>query len=371
MSKIARVSALMAIFIGFNSLPRVSVAQDSSGSGFAVAEATIYGDNASANGGNWSDICIGNQGGTSTTRRGLIEYSLPEIPQGATVTRVSLDIRQSRVRKEGRKEATLEVFRVNSSWSEGSGADPEKNAACGGGSTPSGVNWNNQPDAQASPSATASLPSTDNFNVQMDTADGSLNSGLLADVQAWVDGEANNGWLFAVREETVADNARLMRPGGLTVEWTLDEEPTFQINAGLNDVWFDHATDVQGFSFVVFPEVELFFLTYFTFDTERPAAEVEADLGEPGHRWLTALGEWDGNIVTLNVELTSGGIFNDPEAEIVQEADYGSMVIEFTDCENATLDYDLPSIGESGTIELVRIVNDNVPLCEALAEPTE
>ena len=121
---------------------------------------------------------------------------------------------------------------------------------------------------------------------------------------------------------------------------------------------------------MVFPEVELFFLTYFTFDTERPAAEVEADLGEPGHRWLTALGEWDGNIVTLNVELTSGGIFNDPEAEIEQK-DYGSIVIEFTDCENATLDYDLPSIGESGTIELVRIVNDNVPLCEALAEPTE
>ena len=351
--------------------PQLLVAQDASGSGFVVAEATIYDENVTANGGNWNDICIGNNSGASATRRGLVEYSLPEIPDGASVTRVRLSITQSRVRKTGRKEATMEVFRVNAPWTEGDGAASDKNAACGGGSSTSGVNWNNQPGAQTTPSATAPLPTSDNFNVQLDTADGSLSEGLLTDVQAWVDGTDNHGWLFAVREETTADNARLMKPGALVIEWTADEEPTFQINAGLNDVWFDPETAGQGFSFVVFPDAELFFLTYFTFDTERPAPEVQANLGEPGHRWLTALGEWEGNVVNLNVELTSGGVFNNPEVEISQEADYGSMTIEFHDCENATLDFDLPDAGESGTIELVRIVNDNVALCEVLAEPTE
>ena len=140
----------------------------------------------------------------------------------------------------------------------------------------------------------------------------------------------------------------------------------FKINAGLNDAWFNAATAGQGFFFVVFPDAELFFLSWFTFDVERPDETIEAILGEPGHRWVTAFGSWVGNIVTLDVELTSGGIFDSAEPAVDQESNYGTITIEFHDCNNATLTYDFPALGLSGTIELTRLTEDNVALCEAL-----
>ncbi|MDX1555108.1 MAG: hypothetical protein R3212_03685, partial [Xanthomonadales bacterium] len=64
----------------------------------------------------------------------------------------------------------------------------------------------------------------------------------------------------------------------------------FQINAGLNDAWFNALTPGQGFFITVFPDIEMMFLAWFTYDTERPDPSVMADVGEPGHRWLTAFG---------------------------------------------------------------------------------
>ena len=140
----------------------------------------------------------------------------------------------------------------------------------------------------------------------------------------------------------------------------------FFINAGLNDAWFNLATAGQGFFFVVFPDIELFFLSWFTYDVERPDESIEAILGEPGHRWVTAFGAWEGDTVTLDVELTSGGIFDSAEPMVEQESNYGTITIVFHDCNNATLTYDFPTLGLSGTIELTRVTDDNVALCEKL-----
>jgi len=64
----------------------------------------------------------------------------------------------------------------------------------------------------------------------------------------------------------------------------------FQINPGLNDAWYNPATDGQGFLVTVFPDIQEMFVAWFTFDTERPPEDVTAQLGDPGHRWLTAQG---------------------------------------------------------------------------------
>jgi hypothetical protein len=58
------------------------------------------------------------------------------------------------------------------------------------------------------------------------------------------------------------------------------------INAGLNDAWFNLDTDGQGLLIVVFPEIEQVFIAWFTYDTERPPADVVAFLQEPGHGHL-------------------------------------------------------------------------------------
>ena len=144
----------------------------------------------------------------------------------------------------------------------------------------------------------------------------------------------------------------------------------FQINPGLNDAWFNLTTSGQGFLITVFPDIKQMFLAWFTFDTERPADDVTAMLGEPGHRWLTAQGPYDGDTANLTIFVTEGGIFD--AAEPVASADLagdGTLTIEFADCSNGLVKYQITSLGISGEIPIQRISPDNVPLCEALNNP--
>lgn len=141
----------------------------------------------------------------------------------------------------------------------------------------------------------------------------------------------------------------------------------FQINSGLNDVWFNPATNGQGFLIAVFPDIQQFFMAWFTFDSERPADGVSAILGEPGHRWLTALGPYSGDTASLTISLTQGGVFDaaDPPAVIDPEP-YGTMTFEFAGCNEGLVTYSIPSLNLTGEIPIQRIVLDNVALCETL-----
>jgi len=146
-------------------------------------------------------------------------------------------------------------------------------------------------------------------------------------------------------------------------------EPSFSINAGLNDAWFNQATLGQGFFITVFEDIGMMFVAWFTFETARPDGSVTAVLGEPGHRWLTAIGPYDGDTATLEIEVTSGGVFNAAMPMTSQVTD-GTLEIAFADCENALLSYNLGSLALQGEIPLERIALDNVPACEEQAAQT-
>jgi hypothetical protein len=135
----------------------------------------------------------------------------------------------------------------------------------------------------------------------------------------------------------------------------------------MNDAWFNPDTSGQGVLITVLPSYELVFLAMFTFDTAHPPAEAGAVIGTPGHRWLTALGSFEGPVATLDVELTGGGTLGPGSPPVEQSID-GTMILEFNDCANAVLTYDLPATGVFGSIPLVRAAPDNVVLCEALSE---
>jgi len=141
-------------------------------------------------------------------------------------------------------------------------------------------------------------------------------------------------------------------------------EPGFEINAGLNDSWFNPSTPGQGFFITVFPDIRQVFLAWFTYDSERPPANVEAILGEPGHRWLTAFGAYDGATATLEIELTRGGVFDMAEPVPVQEPD-GTILLRFAGCNSGSVAYDITSTGVQGMIPIERIALDNVAACEA------
>ena len=161
----------------------------------------------------------------------------------------------------------------------------------------------------------------------------------------------------------------LQTPNAVVIREMITED-SFQINPGLNDAWFDPATAGQGFLITVFPDIKQMFLAWFTYDTERPPEDVTAFLGEPGHRWLTAQGSYNGDTAKLTIFMTEGGVFD--SAEPVASADpagYGELTLEFADCTAGLVEYEITSLGITGKIPIQRITLDNVPYCEALGSP--
>jgi len=170
-----------------------------------------------------------------------------------------------------------------------------------------------------------------------------------------------------------ATTYELATTGNFVVSLSISATPCtdcpFLINAGLNDAWYNPATDGQGFAIIVFPELKLIWVAWFTFDTERPPGDVTALLGEPGHRWLTAEGHYNGDTAQLTIFVTKGGVFDaaQPAASTDLDGD-GTMTIEFSDCAEGLVTYTITSLGISGEIPIQRLSQDNVPLCEMLWE---
>jgi hypothetical protein len=145
-------------------------------------------------------------------------------------------------------------------------------------------------------------------------------------------------------------------------------QPVHELNPGFSDTWFNPATPGQGFLISVLPNQQRLFLAWFTYDIERPPEDTPALLGEPGHRWLTAQGGYEATTANLTIFVTEGGIFDsiDPAASTDPAGD-GSITIEFLDCSEGLLTYEIDSLGIQGEIPIQRVVPDNIALCETLA----
>jgi plastocyanin len=141
--------------------------------------------------------------------------------------------------------------------------------------------------------------------------------------------------------------------------------PAFLINRALGDAWFNPATGGQGFFIIVWEDIQTVFLSWFTYDTERPPEDVEAHLGEPGHRWLTAQGPYQDDMAVLDVNLTAGGVFDSSNPAPDPAVPVGTITIVWTGCNAGTLSYELPGLGLAGDIPIQRIVPDNIAACEA------
>jgi hypothetical protein len=150
----------------------------------------------------------------------------------------------------------------------------------------------------------------------------------------------------------------------------LAKGPLPEINAGLNDAWFNPDTDGQGFFFIVFPEIRQMFMAWFTYDTERPPVNVMAILGEPGHRWLTAQGGYEENVALLDIFVTAGGVFDSAQPAPITQQD-GEIMVEFDTCNSGVVTYDIPSINGQGVIPIERVVLDNVSTCYLLGKQAE
>jgi plastocyanin len=140
----------------------------------------------------------------------------------------------------------------------------------------------------------------------------------------------------------------------------------FLINAGLNDVWATPGKNGAGILFATFPDINVMFSAWFTYDSVPPPNGATAVLGEPDQRWLTMQGNFSGDTATLQIFESSGGVFDSANPQPGAAVAIGTMTIVFHDCGSATASYSIPGLGLMNTIPLVRIVADNIALCEEI-----
>ncbi len=170
------------------------------------------------------------------------------------------------------------------------------------------------------------------------------------------------GQIAVTRENHVL--ASRYRSNGLNLYDIPEPEP---LNPGFNDAWFNPDTAGQGFFLNVFPDDGNLFLAWFTYDTQRPDGGVEATLGDPGHRWLTAFGPLRDNRAELTVSTTAGGLFDSTTPVPASDAS-GRLQVQFDGCDRGTVSYRLDGVNATWTVmPIERVVPDNQALCEALA----
>jgi hypothetical protein len=150
--------------------------------------------------------------------------------------------------------------------------------------------------------------------------------------------------------------------------WVLFPPGSQQLNAGLNGAWFNPATNGQGILVDVMPELQMVSLAWFTFDLQRPDGGSGPMIGDDGQRWLTALGKYEtgDNSVVLNIQNSTGGVFDNADPPVGENTDYGTIELQFSDCLNGTMTYDIPAGPVSNVVPITRVVYDHLPLCASL-----
>jgi hypothetical protein len=140
----------------------------------------------------------------------------------------------------------------------------------------------------------------------------------------------------------------------------------FRITHAMAGGWYNPATNGQGLVLDVFDKLNQMFAAWFTYDLERPDPGVTAMIGDPGHRWVTAQGPFEGDTADLLLYWTEGGVFDSADPAPGAAVQDGTLEIEFSDCLNGTVTYDLGSGNTSGQFPIQRLANDAEDLCESL-----
>ncbi|UCF35295.1 MAG: DNRLRE domain-containing protein, partial [Acidobacteriota bacterium] len=155
-------------------------------------------------------------------RRALLAFDLTSIPQGSTITSVTLQMKVTRANGQT-GPIVVAVHRVTRDWGEGTSLAPGEGGQ-GGAPTVTDATWNHAlypnsnwaaegGDYTESPSETTVVGVTDTTPVWTGTSE------LIADVQGWVNNPASNfGWILIGGEGTTGGAKRLGSREAETIE---------------------------------------------------------------------------------------------------------------------------------------------------------
>ena len=185
---------------------------------------TIYQELTGNSYGSGSRMVVGRTSGTSSgstaslARRGLVQFDLSSIPANSTVSAATLTLTSDTPSLTGAQ--TVGVHRLTQAWTEGTSTSAGSGALAAAGvgatATGNGATWNNRiTPSTAWTTAGGTHNTTATANISVDTAGTHVSGSLVTDVQAWVNGTTNNGWLLK-GTESVAFTAKrfITREGG-------------------------------------------------------------------------------------------------------------------------------------------------------------
>lgn len=178
----------------------------------ANADGTIYEESTANANGAYQLFHVGNNSG-GNARRALIRFPVTTIPAGSTITSVTMTIVVDHTNGgAGSVSNTINVHRLTQTWLEG-----PVNAAGGGGggtgaladaSADNSATWSHRiynSNTWTTAGGTHVAASSDSTAVAETTGAKIFSGpGMVADVQAWVDGTTNNGWILKGNETTTS-----------------------------------------------------------------------------------------------------------------------------------------------------------------------
>lgn len=129
-------------------------------------------------------------------RRALIRFDVSGIPAGSKIVEASVRIQVTRSPPQPPINVPFMLSRCNSAWGEGN------SSSGGGGGAPSGngdATWfhTSYPDAfWATPGGDFQRSESGSVLIDLNGSYTFTGDGLAADVQGWIDGDANHGWVM-------------------------------------------------------------------------------------------------------------------------------------------------------------------------------
>lgn len=166
-------------------------------------------------------------------RRALLEFNIAaSIPAGATIDSVVLTLSQIKIGPAG--SAIFELHPVLAEWGEGTSSG----TGTGGAATPGDATWNSRLFGTATWTTAggdfSAAVATTTFGTAITTYSFASTSGMVSNVQAWLNGPSTNfGWIMKAANETVTSARELGSGEGapaeqptLTVTYTVPEPGT-------------------------------------------------------------------------------------------------------------------------------------------------
>ena len=129
-------------------------------------------------------------------RRALIRFDVSEIPAGSKIVEASVRIQVTRTPPQPPVNVPFKLFRCNAAWGEGD------SSSGGGGGAPSrdgDATWfhTSYPGAfWATPGGDFQRTESGSVSIDFNGSYTFTGDGLAADVQGWIDGGANHGWVM-------------------------------------------------------------------------------------------------------------------------------------------------------------------------------